>query len=179
MSKELHTQQIELRGCFLKNRRIESYLSNRKQYVHCNDVDSSVMNILCGVPQGSVLGPTLFLMYVNDMINCLKFCRLQLFADDTISSLSGRNLHTLFCLLKYDLKSMMQWFRANKLSLNFDKTFYSIFHSKKSVVSNIFNSMTIEGETIKRKKTAKYLGLTFDEILSWRHHIEKLISNLS
>ena len=157
----------------------ESYLSNRKQYVHCNNVESSVMDSVCGVPQGSVLGPTLFLIYVNDMINCMRYCRLQLFADDTISSLSGRNMHTLFNLLKYDLKSMMQWFKANKLSLNFDKTFYSIFHSRKSTVSHIFDSMTVEGETLERKKSAKYLGLTFDEVLSWRHHIEKLLSDLS
>ena len=127
----------------------ESYLRNRKQYVHCNNVESSVMDIVCGVPQGSVLGPTLFLIYVNDMIKCMTHCRLQLFADDTISSLSGRNLHKMFYLLKHDLKSMMRWFKANKLSLNFDKTFYSIFHSTKSTISSFFDT---EGETIERKK---------------------------
>ena len=156
-----------------------SYLSNRTQYVHCNNVNSSVLDMTCGVPQGSVLGPTLFLMYVNDMINCIKYSKLQLFADDTITSLSGRNLHVLFNLLKQEIKNMMRWFMANKLSLNFDKTFYSIFHSKKSIVPTVFDSMTINGETIERKKSAKYLGLTFDEVLSWRHHKEKLLSNLS
>ena len=69
---------------------------------------------------------------------------------------------------------MMLWFKANKLSLNFDKTFYSIFRSKRTIIPSVFDSMTIDGETIKRKKSAKYLGLTFDEVLSWRHHAEKL-----
>ena len=157
----------------------ESYLSDRKQYVHCNNVNSAVLDMVCGVPQGSVLGPTLFLIYVNDMINCIKYSKLQLFADDTITSLSGKNLHVLFDLLKKELRLMMKWFTANKLSLNFDKTFYSIFHSRKTSVCNVFDSMTIAGETIERKKSAKYLGLTFDEVLSWRHHTEKLLSDLS
>ena len=156
-----------------------SYLSDRKQFVHCNNVDSCILDMVCGVPQGSVLGPTLFLMYVNDMINCIKYSKLQLFADDTITSLSGRNMHVLFNLLKEEIKNMMSWFKANKLSLNFDKTFYSVFHSRKAVVPTVFNSMTINGETIERKKSAKYLGLTFDEVLSWRHHTEKLLSDLS
>ena len=156
-----------------------SYLSDRKQYVHCNNVNSSILDMVCGVPQGSVLGPTLFLIYINDMINCIKYSKLQLFADDTITSLSGKNLHVLFDLLKQELKLMMKWFKSNKLSLNFDKTSYSIFHSKKSVVPNVFDCMIINGETIERKKSAKYLGLTFDEVLSWRHHVEKLLSGLS
>ena len=115
----------------------KSYLSDRKQYVYCNDTYSNVLDMVCGVPQGSVLGPTLFLMYVNDMINCIKFSKLQLFADDTITSLSGKNLHVLFNLLKQEIKILMLWFRANKLSLNFDKTFYSIFRSIKSSVPPI------------------------------------------
>ena len=144
---------------------------------YCNNVNSAVLDMVCGVPQGSVLGPTLFLIYVNDMINCIKYSKLQLFADDTITSLSGKNLHVLFDLLKKELRLMMKWFTANKLSLNFDKTFYSIFHSRKTSVCNVFDSMTIAGETIERKKSAKYLGLTFDEVLSWRHHTEKLLSD--
>ena len=156
-----------------------SYLENRKQYVRCNNVDSSVKNMVCGVPQGSVLGPTLFLLYVNDMINCIRYSKLQLFADDTMSSLSGKRIHLLFGLLKREIKNLRQWFNANRLSLNADKTFYSVFHSRNSMIPDFFNSMTICGMTIKRKKTAKYLGLTFDEVLSWRHHIESLLSGLA
>ena len=157
----------------------KSYLSDRKQYVHCNNVDSSVENMTCGVPQGSVLGPTLFLIYINDMINCIRYSRLQLFADDTITSVSGKNLYTLFELLRHDIRLLKKWFSTNKLSLNVDKTFYTVFHSRKSVVPDVFNSITVEGMTIKRKKCAKYLGLTFDEVLSWRHHVEKLIEGLA
>ena len=156
-----------------------SYLENRKQYVRCNNVDSSVKNMVCGVPQGFVLGPTLFLLYVNDMINCIRYSKLQLFADDTMSSLSGKRIHLLFGLLKREIKNLRQWFNANRLSLNADKTFYSVFHSRNSMVPAFFNSMTTCGMTIKRKKTAKYLGLTFDEVLSWRHHIESLLSGLA
>ena len=157
----------------------KSYLSNRKQYVHCNNVDSSVENMTCGVPQGSVLGPTLFLIYINDMINCIRYSRLQLFADDTITSVCGKNLYTLFNLIRHEIKLLKKWFCANMLSLNVDKTFYSIFHSKKSVIPDVFDNITVEGMTIKRKKSAKYLGLTFDEVLSWRHHAETLLKGLS
>ena len=156
-----------------------SYLENRKQFVHCNNVDSSVKDMMCGVPQGSVLGPTLFLLYVNDMINCIRYSKLQLFADDTMSSLSGKRLHILFGLMRREIGHLRQWFNANRLSLNADKTFYSVFHSRNSLVPNFFNSMTIDGMTIKRRKSAKYLGLTFDEVLSWRHHIENLLSSLA
>ena len=161
------------------NKFFASYLENRKQYVYCNNVNSSILDMLCGVPQGSVLGPTLFLIYVNDMINCIQHSKLQLFADDTITSVSGKNLNVLFEWLKLELKSLMMWFRANKLSLNFDKTFYSIFRSIKSTVPACYDSINVNGETIKRKRSAKYLGLTFDEVLSWRHHVEKLLSELS
>ena len=157
----------------------KSYLSNRKQYVHCNNVDSNVENMTCGVPQGSVLGPTLFLLYINDMINCIRYSRLQLFADDTITSVSGKNLNILFNLIRHEIKLLKKWFSANMLSLNVDKTFYSVFHSRKSIVSDVFNSITVDGMTIKRKKSAKYLGLTFDEVLSWRHHVEDLLKGLS
>ena len=96
-----------------------------------------------------------------------------------MSSLSGKRIHLLFGLLKKEIRNLRQWFNANKLSLNADKTFYSFFHSRYSVVPEFFNSVTLCGMTIKRKKTAKYLGLTFDEVLSWRHHIESLLSGLS
>ena len=156
----------------------KSYLSNRKQYVHCSGIDSSIGDVLCGVPQGSVLGPTLFLLYINDMINCIRYSKLQLFADDTLTTLADTNLYTLFKLMKDDIKSMQNWFNANKLTLNLGKTCYSIFHSRRKMVPENFDTFTVNNITIERKKCAKYLGLTFDEVLSWRHHIDQLIASL-
>ena len=139
---------------------------------------SKIDNIDCGVPQGSVLGPTLFLLYVNDMIECIVNSKLQLFADDTITSISGKNLIEMFELMKQDLSNLITWFSANKLSLHFDKTGYTIFHSYKKQIPSGFDTIDIDGEIIKRKKSVKYLGLTFDEVLSWTHHIELLIKRL-
>ena len=130
------------------------------------------------VPQGSVLGPTLFLLYINDMINCIRYSKLQLFADDTLTSFAGTNLYTLFNLMKHDIKKMQKWFNANKLTLNLGKTCYSIFHSRRKVVPDVFDTVVLNSITIERKKCAKYLGLTFDEVLSWRHHIDQLIASL-
>ena len=156
----------------------KNYLCNRKQYVACNGVKSDIYDIDCGVPQGSVLGPTLFLIYVNDMINCIKNSKLQLFADDTMTSISGKNLTEMFDLMKKDLNNLMTWFSANKLSLHLGKTGYTIFHSKKKSIPSGFDEIDIDGEIIKRKKSVKYLGLTFDEVLSWAKHTELLIKRL-
>ena len=108
----------------------QSYLNNRKQFVHCNDVNSDTNEITCGVPQGSILGPTLFLLYVNDMFRCVDVDSLRLFADDTICMTPGKNLNQIMSKMKNNLTNLKIWFDSNKLTLNLTKTFYSIFHSK-------------------------------------------------
>ena len=116
------------RGKF--NDLIKSYLTNRKQFVSINGYDSTKQDITCGVPQGSTLGPLLFLLYINDLKNSVKFAKASHFADDTCLTYSNKNPKTLESNLNYDLKNLTQWLRANRLSLNVDKTKLLIFKSK-------------------------------------------------
>ena len=111
----------------------EHYLTGRKQYVMYNNTQSSMQYITCGVPQGSVLGPLLFLIYINDIPNCLKHSKSIVFADDTAIFASCNNLNTLFNNVNGDLANLINWFRANKLSLNIAKTNYILFPSCKFV----------------------------------------------
>ena len=104
------------------NNLIQSYLSNRKQYVSLNGFDSEVMNLNCGVSQGSSLGPLLFLIYINDFRLCLDKTESGHFADDTFILYSSKNLRTIETVINYELKLVSTWLRLNKLSLNSDKT---------------------------------------------------------
>ena len=108
----------------------KSYLSNRSQYVSINGYDSGPAAINCGVPQGSVLGPLLFLLYINDLSQAIKFCKLYHLADDTNPLCLGNSVKKLNKLVNADLKCLVNWSNANKISLNVNKTEMVIFKSK-------------------------------------------------
>ena len=92
-----------------------SYLSNRQQYVSVNDYDSGITKIKCGVPQGSVLGPLLFLLYINDLNQAIKFCKVHHFADDTNLLYLGKSIKKLNKFVNTDLKNLVNWLNANKI----------------------------------------------------------------
>ena len=108
----------------------QNYLSEREQFVTINGVDSDIVRSVCGVPQGSVLGPLLFLIYINDLPNATEFLTL-LFADDTTFQCSGVNLDLLFEKANSELDKAANWFKANKLTLNVKKTKFMLFQEKK------------------------------------------------
>ena len=107
----------------------ESYLNNQKQFVILNGSDSSFKPVSTSVPQGSVLGPLLFLVYINDLHKCVKYSKVYHFADDTNMLQSDDLLKNVAKQMNFDLKNLSQWLKANKLSLNFTKTELIIFHS--------------------------------------------------
>ena len=109
----------------------KSYLSNRKQFVSINGYDSGLAEIKCGVPQGSVLGPLLFLLYINDLNQAIKFCKVHHFADDTNLLYLGKSIKKLNKLVNYDLKNLLCWLNANKISLDVKKTELVVFKSKR------------------------------------------------
>ena len=109
---------------------IQSYLTDRYQYTSFNGASSQHKLVSCGVPQGSVLGPLLFLLYVNDLALVSPRLFTILFADDTNMFITGTNLNDIVEELNIELKKIVHWLKVNKLSLNIQKTQYMIFHPK-------------------------------------------------
>jgi hypothetical protein len=112
---------------------LKNYLTNRYQYVHLNDISSDKLPIVCGVPQGSILGPLLFLLYINDLNSVSTVLTLIMFADDTNMFISGRNLLDLTNTANIELGKISSWFSTNLLSLNIKKTNYILFGNKKTI----------------------------------------------
>ena len=118
------------------------------------------------MPQGSVLGPLLFILYSNDIPHSLTYCKTIMFADDTTVYLSGENITELFSNMNHDLTQLNDWFRANKLSLNVSKTNYVIF-KKKSAPPMPDNILYIGNDKLENVRYTKFLGLFIDEKLEW------------
>ena len=109
---------------------IKSYFGNRQQYVEYNGAYSSYNSIKCGVPQGSILGPLLFFIYINDLCNASNIVELILSADDTNIFFSHNNLPLLMNIINSEMNKLSEWFRANKLSINATKSNYMIFRPR-------------------------------------------------
>jgi hypothetical protein len=157
---------------------IKSYLDNRKQFVVYNSCKSVEMSISCGVPQGSVLGPLLFLIYMNDLPDCLNNVNNILFADDTTLYQSARSIDDLYKTINIDLVTLSDWLKANKLSLNISKTKYMLFSNKRLTGLNNLEVM-INNTLLVREQCLKFLGIYIDENLTWNQHIQIIKSKLA
>ena len=148
------------------------YLSNRKQYCQVNDHLSNPLEMICGIPQGSILGPLLFLIYVNDLPNCLKYTKCNMLADNTQIDASSNNIELIANTLNEDLANVSDWMKANKLSLNTSKTEYMIIGSHKRLhqIQSI-PPIILDDTQIKRVKVTKSLGLMIDERLTWDEQV--------
>ena len=161
-------------------RLMKSYLTNRNQYVQLGETSSDMKKIMTGVPQGSILGPLLFSIYINDLTNASDLLEAILYADDTTllfhPTKSVNNLN-LSAKINSELDAINMWFRANKLSLNSDKTKYMIFHRPKSTPPNV--KLKINGNDLEQVHTFKFLGLLLNENLTWTDHLQHIRIKIS
>ena len=162
----------------LSNSWFKSYLSNRQQFVSINGFNSKNQVMKYGVPQGSVLGPLLFLIYINDLHKAIKFSKVHHFADDTNLLVVGKNLEDIQKLINRDLKFLCTWLRANKISLNASKTELIIFRDPKKKSTHEIK-IKINGKKLMPSKFVKYLGIYIDCHLNWKSHLTEISSKLS
>jgi hypothetical protein len=153
---------------------LRNYLIDRQQQVRCNNYLSKRLPIRHGVPQGSILGPLLFIIYINDLPNSTSLLHFILFADDTNVFLSNSSYEQLFKTANIELKSVSDWFRANKLSLNLSKTNLILFRSNKKQPPLTPNDLIIDDKTIPQVSSTKFLGVYIDQHLKWKVHIEEI-----
>ena len=150
-----------------------SYLSKRKQYISINGQSSQLLDITCGVPQGSVLGPLLFLIYINDLPNVSEVLNFYLFADDTNICYESKTLKDIEKTINEELNKLFIWLNVNRLSLNIDKTKCIIFHPYNKPMKDHI-TIKINNKVIDQKEYIKYLGVLMDSTLSWKFHISNI-----
>ena len=156
----------------------KSYLSDREQYVIYNEPCSSYKTISCGVPQGSILGPLLFLLYINDLANVSNVLFSLLFADDSNMFVSGKNPDELVNMMNAEMTKIVNWLRTNKLSLNLKKTHFIIFHKKRGKIT-LQNDLIIDDVVINRTNHTRFLGVMVDQHLTFESHVKYIKGKIS
>ncbi len=154
-----------------------SYLINRKQLVKVNGVKSGLKDVVCGVPQGSILGPLLFILYINDMYEYLVESRINLYVDDTALYYSMHDIVHLMNTLTVEMNHVGEWLRANRSTLNISKTKLVIFGSPAKLRNLPALNLSLYGNEIEN--CMKYLGVLLDCSLSFEQHIEYLTDKAS
>ena len=158
-----------IRGNILKW--FESYLADRSQYVTYDGIKSNTSFLNCGVPQGSILGPLLFIIFINDIFNVSELIFTVLYADDSGFLLGGENLENLITCLNNELKNITTWVKSNKLTLNVNKTHYMIFHRARLKLPHSHPPLCINNSTLPKSQHFKYLGVLLVHTVSWIQHI--------
>lgn len=153
-----------------------SYLNSRTQFVQLGNIESSHLPISFGVPQGSILGPLLFLIFINDLPNATDFY-IKLFADDTFLCAQNDDIELLEEEVNVQINKVYQWLASNKLTLNISKSKFMIISNKKRIKSN-FN-VSINDSPLEKCDNYKYLGVIIDNKLNWKSHVEYISTKIS
>uniref|UniRef100_A0A672FS48 Reverse transcriptase domain-containing protein n=1 Tax=Salarias fasciatus TaxID=181472 RepID=A0A672FS48_SALFA len=167
-------EQYGIRGIVLDW--LRNYIKNRQQFVQLKDFKSPELNITYGVPQGSVLGPKLFIMYINDIGKVSDILSPVVFADDTNIFCTGDDLQQMMDIVSQELSKLKSWFNRNKLSLNSEKTKFMLFGNQKN---NIKVKLMIDNVLVERVYDNKFLGVILDHKLCWKNHTTYISSKLA
>ena len=161
---------IGIKGNLLKL--LENYLTNRKQTTTINNLASSKRNITCGVPQGSILGPLLFLVYVNDLASVLKSCNYQLYADDTVIYHTDMNVNISKATLEKDLKKFTNWCNGNVLTINIKKSKYVMYGLKSQTRKIVNHDLLMNNNKLDKVSSYNYLGVHLDMNLNFHKYLQ-------
>ena len=180
LNHEILLSKLEYYGIRgIANDWFRSYLTNRKQFVIFDNILSNECLITTGVPQGSILGPLLFLLYINDICSSSKLLHFILYADDTNIFYSCENIDDLCRIVNVELGCVMQWFISNRLSVNIKKTNFVMFGNQ-AKLKNITNcKIFMENIEIVQTNTAKFLGVSIDSNLTWKNHIDSITKKVA
>ena len=175
-------EKLKLYKCSQKTRLwFKSYLKDRTQYVELGQCKSSVSSVHDGVPQGSILGPLLFSVYINDLPLFIKNVKVDPYADDTTLTVSGKDVYDVQSTLSYNLLLCQSWCASNKVIINTKKCKAMLIYTRHRRVAMEYPTLHLQigGNSVECVKSHKILGLIIDNNLSWREHIFDLCANLS
>ena len=167
-------EYYEFRGKFLEF--LMSFMQNRKYFVHVNGIDSITKTVNIGVPQGSTLGPLLFLIFINDMKNCSELLKFIQFADDTTLLFSSPNIEQLNEILETEGNKVIKWLNANKLIINLSKTNCMLFSNKRGDPQI---NIKLDNTEIESQKESTFLGVIIDNKLTWKSHVKHISNKIS
>jgi exonuclease III len=151
----------------------KSYLSNRKQVVVNNGKVSDKCKVNIGVPQGTILGPLLFLLYINDVSNSVSDAQLNIYADDVVVYCSSNDVYDLQCNLQKVMNNVYEWYKINKLALSTEKCSTMLVKGNNLCISNNID-IYLGNEKLNNVHSMKYLGVTIDDDLKWRNHLRNI-----
>ena len=162
----------------IANECFRSYLSNRKQHVSINIHESSLAPVSYGILQGSVLGPLLFLISINDLNQAIKFCKVHHFTDDPNLFHFNKSVAKLNKLVNQDMENLTVWLNANNIPLNVEKTKLVIFkHQRKKLVTEI--KIKLNRKQLYPSQSVRYIGIKIDQNLNWKDYINDIVVKLN